>query len=202
MSLTKDMTIVLLLTEPTKTLKDIFSRGTNNSEIFLLVAIASLFQMTKQFWRVSRGMSLPSSLWVSALLGILLGYIFAHIIVAMLVFSARIFNGNANFKSTLIALAWSFLPLVISVIFYILAISVYGTELLRKTDTASDIHYARYAIEVLRYIVGIWSLVILYKGIKLINNFSTWKAIGTIAVTLFLMVIIPFVVLLLTLFAK
>lgn len=202
MDFTKNMTIVLLLTEPTKTLKSIFSRGTNNSEIFLLIAIASLFQITKHFWGVSRGVSLPSSLWISALLGILLGYIFAHLIVALLVFSAGIFNGKAGFRDTLIALAWSFLPLVISVIFYIISVSVYGTELLRKTDIASNIHYARFAMEVLRYIVGIWSLVILYKGIKLINNFSTWKAIGTVAVTLFLIGFIPLIVAILTLFVK
>ena len=88
-------------------------------------------------------------------------------------------GGRAKSESYLTVLAWSNVPSALSLIFYIPIVLFFGKDII-NTDIEFENILAEIAFAVLglaAVILGIWSLVILVKGIALIQDFSIGQAI-------------------------
>ncbi len=110
------------------------------------------------------------SVMLAVTVGALFGWIFFYIYSGVLCWTAsKILGGTAEEDDYKTILAWSIVPMIVSVVFSLLNIFVF-----HDSESSQFISYTMIAAELL---LAVWTLVLLVKGIKVIQSFSTLKAI-------------------------
>ncbi len=134
----------------------------------------------------------PISLLVVLIFGGLFGWLFSYLYAVMLKWTGTWLNGKAKTDQFLTVIAWSLIPSISSLILMIPKQLLFGDGLfiinIRELLNPKDIIYLVFAIIELG--LSIWTLVILIKGIALIQNFNTGKSILN-AVLPLLVLIVP-----------
>ncbi|RZL07659.1 MAG: DUF1282 domain-containing protein [Pedobacter sp.] len=142
---------------------------------YILIA-ASLYLVSSRFWDKSDNISLPSSLIASGLIGGVVQYglfcLFAFGIASL----GKYFGGKASYKDAFTVLTWSLLPLVLGFLIYLVFYSIYGADMLRKSNT--ELAFVGQLFKYINAVLIIWSFYILIKGIKHIQQISHVKSLG------------------------
>lgn len=107
-------------------------------------------------------------------------------------FGKAFLNGKATAKTFRTVLAWSSIPSTASVMFLMFLLVIYGSSALSDSfippsETAGIVYIIVGVIEI---ILAFWSLTLMVIGIKLIQNFNTWKAIGNLIIPFALIILI------------
>jgi hypothetical protein len=112
---------------------------------------------------------------VGGILGLLLFYLFA----ALLSRTGKWINGTAGYNKFITILAWSSVPSICTLIILILKLVVFGNQAFNiDVNTLNNsAAFAYYIFSFLEAFLSVNALVILIKGIALVQNFSIGKAI-------------------------
>lgn len=129
-------------------------------------------------------------LTISILAGAALGWISYYILALILSFAGNYLKGKASDRDFRIVIAWALIPTIFSLFVLIPQFIIYGAG-------SNDLTFSTYlsprslfliSLKVISAILGIWSFVILVKGVAYIQNFSIKRAILNIIAPILIIV--------------
>lgn len=118
---------------------------------------------------------LTTAIFVGAISGPIGSYIYSW----ALSYTGKWINGIGTASEFRTVVAWASFPVITSLILVILEIVFFGNELF-KSNPSIDTYlglYTWYFLAFLEFLLGIWGLVILVKGVMLVQGFKAGKAI-------------------------
>jgi len=118
-------------------------------------------------------------LGISILMGAALGWISYYLAAYFLSYAGDLMKGKANDRDFRVVVAWSLVPAILSLLVIIPQFIFYGAG---SNNFNFDAYFTSEklpltALIIIKGVLGIWSVVILVKGIAYIQNFSIGKAI-------------------------
>lgn len=127
-------------------------------------------------------------LGIAVIGGAIGGWIGYHIYVWAMRVTGRWLKGNGSFNQIRTVMAWSLVPIICTIVLYALQFLLFGQDVLTRDLNFDNIAYSvgLIVMGLIGITLGIWSLVILVKGVALVNGFSAGRA--------FLNVVLPIVI--------
>jgi hypothetical protein len=189
-ALKKTKPFILLLFKPTKAFRTVLDD--KKSHIALLFVCASLANATQRFWSVSSNISFFSSLWVSCLIAMAVGWIGYYLCGVAIYHWNKLFDGKGDLRSTLTVLAWSFVPSIIGLITYFTCYISFGEKFFQKESVPNDKEFIKTILFYFNTGLNIWSFYLLCKGLMLVNGFSLIKTLATLFLLAACILVLPF----------
>lgn len=169
-----------ILTKPTQTLERILKFYPGKYLHILIIGPAMAGTLYKNPVAVF-GHGAWSILLISVCIIVLwiLGWIFLYLISALLSWTGRMINGRADMDEFVMVIPWSYVPLIGLLILLIPEMIVFGDSLnhidLKDQKQMKTVLY--FIFKILELCLSVWSLVILVKGIAVVQQFIIAKAI-------------------------
>lgn len=166
--------------EPKATLQYILSNCPDQYVLLLF----SLGGISRSINRVSNkgmgdNMSTASILIISIIAGGLFGWLSYYLYAWVLEVTGKWLNGNATFSQFKTILAWSSVPIATSLLLLIPELYIFGDNFFKSEVYSYEWNSTLFLLifAIIEMILSIWSLVILIKGIGLVQNFTIGKSI-------------------------
>lgn len=179
--------------KPTQTLEYIL-KYSGDKYLILLFILGGITQAIDKASSKNMGdhQSTIAVLLMAIVFGGLFGWISYYFYAWLLEVSGKWLKGRASFQEFKVILAWSSIPTICSLILLIPELMLLGDDLFKSESTqinnVSNVILIVFGI--LEITLGIWTVVIFIKGVSLIQNFKTGKAILN-AIIPGLLIIIP-----------
>ena len=183
---------------PRRTIRQIVE--TNPERLVLsLAAIGGIAEALTNMASDSKGdgMSLTAILLTSLIVGPLMGILGLWLGGILLRWTGGWIGGQANSRRIRATLAWSNVPLIWSLLLWIPAILLFGTELFAKATPVIDASamlaglYLTFSFAI--GIVSIWSFVVFLHALGEVQGFSAWKSLLN-SILAVLVVLVPLLV--------
>ncbi len=111
--------------------------------------------------------------------------------------TSRLFKGQGNFKTIRSAYAWSIVPMVLNIPFWIALVAIFGEQLFLNFPDAdllpNGLLFFLFATLVIKVILAIWSLVIYLNTLAQVQSYSVLKAVLNVIVAGILIAAVMFV---------
>jgi hypothetical protein len=140
---------------------------------FLVVGLA-------QVWFLGEHVS-----WLEILLSILIvapgiGFIYLHILSALVFILGKLVGGDASFRAIRTVLAWAGVPLLFNLAIWLVMIialrdRALGAPTLSTMSWPGEWIWAMIAL--LRVVFAVWSFVLKIYGVKLVQQFGAWRGL-------------------------
>lgn len=147
--------------------------------LMFLAGVSSAFDRAS-----SKNMGEHSSLvfivFLCIVMGGLLGWISYYIYAALLSWTGKWLNGSGDTSSIFRMMAYAIIPSIISLIFLIPQIAVYGDDLFKNIDYTSESNVVKIVFGIFAFCeVGLSIVTVVYTviGLSVVQNFSIGKAI-------------------------
>lgn len=139
---------------------------------------------------------LRETISLALLAGPFLGLIGLYIGSWLTAFTGRWIGGLGSKADLRVALAWSNLPIALSLIAWSLAIYVFGESLFINMEESIE-QNPFLAMNLMMFglaqaVLGVWSLIIMIKGVAEVQEFSAWKGLGNIVLAS-LIILVPLI---------
>jgi hypothetical protein len=119
-----------------------------------------------------------ASILVMLVLGIVYGLLSNFSIGFLIKLTGKIFGGKNDLKKIYTVLSWSYLPSTFSV--YLIIVNVLMARIL-TTEIESTVAIILALLvgifSLAQAVLGIWQLVLIYKGLKVVQELNRWKTI-------------------------
>jgi hypothetical protein len=125
---------------------------------------------------------LLSIIGLSIVLGGLFGWISYYLYSAMLSWTGKWLDGQGDTKSILRVLSHALLPSIISIVFLIPQIAVYGNEIFKSNIMV----YSCMAVDV---VLGVWTMILCVLAISEVQKLSIGKSILNLLLPLFVIIV-------------
>lgn len=194
--LTENELLYSIWTKPTLTLKYIFRFcPKKNVTLFLALAgIANAFERSQQHSHALSDFSF-SIFAMAVIFGGIFGVIFGRFYAALLSWTGRWMKGTANSDQLITVVAWSSIPEICTLILLVPKFLIFGNESFHIDLQDQNLFkiIAFFIIDAIQIILSIWGLVIVVRGISLLQNFSTKKAVLNLILSI-LVIVIPILI--------
>lgn len=140
---------------------------------------------------------------ITIVAGGLFGWISYYFYAWLLEITGKWLKGKADYEEFKTVIAWSLIPSICSLVLLIPEILIFGVDIFKSdmSDTGVVSIMLMVLFGLVEITLGIWTLIIFVKGVSLIQNFNTWKAILNMILPVFLILIpILFIVLIFKMF--
>jgi hypothetical protein len=113
------------------------------------------------------------------LIGMIYGLVTNFIVGFLIKLTGKFFNGKNDLKKIYTVLSWSYYPLTISVYLIIVNILISRIILMTEIDTFVLLFLSLVVITftIIQGILGIWQLILLFRGLKIAQGLSTTNTI-------------------------
>lgn len=161
--------------------------------LLLLSGISSAFDRAS-LRNLGDTLSLWSLIAVCIIFGSLLGWISYYLYSGLVSWTGKWLNGKSATKEILRILSYAMIPSILSLIFLVPQLIIYGNEIFKSegdissADIVSNILF--YASVFFEFILSIYSVVLCVIGLSEVQNFSIGKAILNLLLPI-LIIIIP-----------
>ena len=171
---------IKIWTKPTKTLTYILDKCPTK-HVTLLLILAGITNSIDN--AISRGtgdsMSITTVLISAVIIGGLFGWLGYYIYAWALSATGRWLKGkaiNAEFRTII---AWSSVPAICSLVLLIPQLLLYGDELFKSEPMLDTeiLYYTMIGFGIIEFCIAIWSIVIMVKGIMIVQDFGIGKSI-------------------------
>lgn len=176
---------LLILTKPKEIFEKAIAKGQDGMVIFLacLIGIAKTFDRTSMRNALDN-INLSTLIIMALIIGPLAGIFTLYIGSYVFRLGVKILKGTSSPEKIRIISAYSAIPSLIGdVITYAIALPLFGLELFKSYTPRME---ANPIMAGLLAVIGIafmiWSFVLIVKGLKIANNFTTLKAMGSILI--------------------
>jgi hypothetical protein len=136
---------------------------------------------------------LLSIIGLSIVLGGLFGWISYYIYSAMLSWTGKWLDGEGNTKSILRVLSHAMLPSIISILFLIPQIGVYGNEIFKSNGDISSAgiipNILVYSCMAVDAVLGLWTMVLCVLAISEVQKLSIGKSILNLLLPILIIVV-------------
>ncbi|MCF4101912.1 YIP1 family protein [Gillisia sp. M10.2A] len=167
--------------KPTASLKFII-RNYPRKYVTVLLMLGGVVNSVDRASRIGMGddMSLAAVLIISLGLGAGLGWISFYIYAYTLSITGNWLKGSSEPKEFRTIIAWSLVPSIAGLLLLIPEILFFGDEVFKSnvSNTSLSFNPAKLIFGAVELIFWLWSVVILVKGIKIIQKFSTGRALA------------------------
>ncbi|ARK24305.1 hypothetical protein SporoP37_06240 [Sporosarcina sp. P37] len=192
-------------TQPKETIRYVLEYKTWSYSFFILFLSSVSIGLTS-FWGTDLLLDLP--LFIIVILGILSafigGLISLFIASALYTWAGKWLGGAGNFNDMLQMVPIASIPYIWMMPIYLLLIILFGKDLFIDTVNAAEpaifstISAVLLFTNLLTLGIGIFSTIILSKGIGIVHHFSSWRGFGTVMIIFgfFLVLLIPLILLL------
>jgi hypothetical protein len=168
---------------PSKVLKLIIA-SKNRDNVYVLLFLGGIaYSFYKAINRGELGFSSIYHMVIfRGILGGLLGWLVFYIFTSLLSFTGEWIGGKAEGDQYRTVLAWSMIPAIVGLFLLIPGYMIFGEGLFSNTQEIYQFEYISFysGFKILYFILNVWSVIIFIKGIKIIQNFSTLRAIGNL----------------------
>ncbi|MBS0626223.1 MAG: YIP1 family protein [Verrucomicrobia bacterium] len=174
-------------TRPRDTIRKIVAENPNQS-IWLLAAIYGFGSLLNNAQTLALGhtISLFGIFIVTVLLCALWGYIFFSVWSAVVYWVGKLFKGQGTFQTVRAAYAWSCVPLIFNVFFWIVLGFVFGSELFMVNQGGPALGNGflalLFVVLISRLVLSIWSLVIYFNALAEVQQYSILKSILNVVI--------------------
>ena len=194
---------VSIWTKPRATIQQIVDTDPENS-ITLLVCMGGFAGVLARATGRGLGdtMELPAIFILAAVLGPFAGVISLYIGSALISWTGKWIGGIASSQNIRAAMAWSSVPIILSLVLWIPELILFGEELFTTEtpiiDASLSLTITIMIFWMIELIIGIWAIVIYLKCLGQVQGFSAWKALAN-AFLSGLVALIPLVIIVLLL---
>ncbi len=127
----------------------------------------------------------------AAPLGVLYGLIVTYITGALIYWTGKWIHGKATFQEVLAAIAWSYVPIIWTLLLLIPELAILGQEFFTTASPTIEsgpfsVRVLLYSYESLKIIIIFWSIFVTLQCLGQVQGFSAWKALGNL--------LLPFIV--------
>jgi len=180
---------VTMWTNPRKTIREIVNIAPRKG-MFLLAFFFGLQYLLNLAHTMSIGQNFsPLMILISAvILAPLIGYFWFYVFGGCLYWTGKLFKGQGKFFQILSSVAWSSIPYILNVLMWFLFLVTSTFTIFVKNSEG----FTFFFINFITLITAIWSLVLVIKCIKEVQDFSYWKSIGNYLAALVVYFIILF----------
>lgn len=136
-------------------------------------------------------------IFISALIiGSLFGIVSLYIYSAVLKWTGKWIGGKATSEYLRTAIAWSYVPVVWSLIFWIPQLVLYGEELFTSITPRIDSNPLPLILfGVVELIIAIWAFIVFINSLSEVQKFSVWKALLNLLLSILVLLIPLFFIL-------
>ena len=189
--LTENELLYSIWTKPTLTFKYIlkFCPKKNVTLFLALSGIVNAFERSNQRSH-SLGEFSISFIIMAVVFGGIFGVIFGRFYAALLGISGRWIKGKSTSDEVITVVAWASVPTICSLILLLPKYLIFGNEVFYFQDESLFRIIIFFLIAAMQIALSIWTLVILVRGIELVQEFSTKKAVLNLLLS-FLVILIP-----------
>jgi hypothetical protein len=129
--------------------------------------------------------SLPAIFLFAVFVGAILGFIYLYVGGAILRWTGSLLGGEATSTDVRAAVAWSSVPVIVSLLLWIPLVALYGNEMFGSTTPRMDASpWGLLIISILQVASGFWALFILLKTLGEVHRFSAWRGLLTYMIPL------------------
>lgn len=135
-------------------------------------------------------------IFIVMVIGGIFGWLFGYIYAALLSWTGKWINGKASTDQFITVISWALVPTISSLILLIPKLLIFGEGFfdIDISELSSSKAVAYLLITSMEGLLSIWALVILIKGIMLIQNFNVGKAVLNIILPLIAIIIPVFII--------
>lgn len=198
-------TLVLgIWTKPKQTFEYILKQNPNKF-VILLIVLGGIVSAIDRASTKGMGdkMSTASVLLFALIGGALFGWITYYLYAFFMSFTGKWIKGKAEAPQFRTVIAWSLIPSVASLILLIPELLVFGDDLFKSELSSNELWYVLlYSFfGLVELVLGIWTLIILVKGVSIIQDFGIGKSIlnvlfpGILLLGLVALIAIPIILL-------
>lgn len=191
---------------PKETMREILDVDPNR-HVLVLSAVAGIVEAFD--WATDNNLGDSYSLFVVLLIcfasGPIVGLVFVHLVAWLLRKTGNWLGGKASFIETRSAIAWSSVPIIWTLLFWIPAIAIFGNKLFQNVDIDLQSDFLLIPpliiVAIAAVVIGIWFLFVFFNCLGEAHRFSAWKAlaatiIGLLIVTVGIVIVaIPYALL-------
>lgn len=173
--------------------RDVFRRieeSTYEKYMFLLIILGSIDQTFDRAMLKNMGDKLPLAyvIIICLVVGILFGWLSYMIGAAILRWVGSKLGGEASFKSVLRVLAYSSVPSILTLTILSFQLVIFGEAMFKSEGYVFEDFFFTdilmlslfFATILIQLALGIWSFVISINGLSVVQNFSRWRALGSV----------------------
>ena len=167
--------------KPRDTIRALVDYNVNHRFLVMCVIYGFLYMLqVSQFLALGQSSSLLMILLFSVVLAIPVGYIIFNVSSFFAFIMGKLIKGKGSFKQIRAATYWSTVPMIISVVFWIYLMVMFGNSLFvpgyekALVGTALNINIG---IGLAQLFLGVWGLVIYLKSLGEVQGFSAWMAL-------------------------
>lgn len=166
--------------EPTATLSYIL-QNCPDKNVMLFLVIGGILRAINRASLKDMGddFSTMTILLIALIMGGLFGWMSYYVYAWALSVTGKWIDGKALPTTFRTILAWAIIPSICTLFLLIPEVIIFGDDLFRSVPKNDfpyfDTIFLSFAVA--EFVLGIWSLVILVQGIKLVQKFSTGRAI-------------------------
>jgi hypothetical protein len=163
--------------------------------VILLAVIAGIGEALNRASSKNLGDTLPilAILIIAAIFGAVGGVLSLYISGALLSWIGGMFGGQASAREVRTAIAWSSVPFIWSMAFWIPNLGLYGNEMFTSdTQYIDNFPLGVLIIGSLEVIIVIWTFIVYLKCLGEVHGFSAWKAFFVSIIPGFVLVILVF----------
>jgi Yip1 domain len=202
--LSVDNPFLTIWTRPRATIRAIVNTDPHR-HIVPLAILGGIVQTLDRASQRNAGDKLPFAaiLGMAMLLGPVGGLLSLFVGGWFLGLTGRSLGGRARPEQLRAAIAWSFVPVLATIPIWIIQLGFFGRELFTRETPTLDANptlgLVLLATGMLEAALGLWSFVILLKGVGEVQGFSAWKALISlvlIGLAIILLVFVPIVLVL------
>ena len=174
---------------PRRTIRRIVARKPKRS----LTRVAALMGVVSMLGQLSSSgagdhLILPLLLIIAFVGGSLVGVVVNYCMGLVLNWVGAKLGGHASVDSVRAAYAWCWIPSIWGLALWLPAIAVFGSELFTRTGPAIDAGIWRgptyIGFFVVEFVAGTWSLVLFIVNISEVEEFSVWRSLATVLLSL------------------
>ncbi|WEK68145.1 MAG: Yip1 family protein [Candidatus Chryseobacterium colombiense] len=164
--------------------------------IMFLAGISSAFDRASSK-NMGENSSLVSIVLICIIMGGLLGWISYYIYAALLSWTGKWLNGSGDTSSIFRIIVYATIPSVVSLVFLIPQIAVYGGNLFKDIDYASEgilVNVVFWTSAFCEFSLSIVTLIFTVIGLSVVQKFSIGKAILNLILPI-LIIVVPILLL-------
>jgi len=164
-----------IIVHPTRTFIEIFKEQSGLKHIVPLLLLGSIGQVCYRFWDIKNETYLFSSFLTSSFLALLVGWIGFVIFSWILHYSCKFLGGSASLDKSITIVAWSLVPSIAGLLFFLLYITVVDVSFLNSIGDLG-LTTVKTIIVTIRSVLGLTSLFILIGGISSAYKLTFFKS--------------------------
>jgi uncharacterized membrane protein YbhN (UPF0104 family) len=108
-------------------------------------------------------------------------------------------GGKASYRKIKTAYAWATVPAIVSLVFYVPMIAIYGNEIFSTyRPTIEENSLPLRVVDFCRFGLNLWAFILFWLCLSEVQEFSVWKALGNIAIAFLVVMIIVLIFILIS----